>query len=261
MPQATQVLLPGSADEAIELFGNGDDVTVIAGGTIVVPELADGRRTPGKALLLTRAGLTGVSRSGSRVTIGAATPVQELVGFAAPVGPCAANVADIEIRAQGTVGGNLCATVGEVPRGDLQSALLAVGATVRSAGAGGVTEAPLEDFLGSRDGRLILDVSYDEPAAGSFVALERPHAHVYTALAVSAARADDGTVRIAATGMGSHGVRLTSAEKHADDLQKAGDESVADVTPIDDALASAWYREQMLPVLVRRALTDLQETA
>jgi CO/xanthine dehydrogenase FAD-binding subunit len=29
------------------------------------------------------------------------------------------------------------------------------------------------------------------------------------------------------------------------------------VTPHDDALASAWYRSRTLPVLVRRALTDL----
>jgi CO/xanthine dehydrogenase FAD-binding subunit len=31
-----------------------------------------------------------------------------------------------------------------------------------------------------------------------------------------------------------------------------------DAQPQDDALASAWYRERMLPVLVRRALNDLQ---
>ena len=37
------------------------------------------------------------------------TPLQELVDLAAPVGPCAANIADLEIRLQATVGGNLCA--------------------------------------------------------------------------------------------------------------------------------------------------------
>ena len=52
----------------------------------------------------------------------------------APLGPCAANVADLEIRSQGTVGGNLCAGEGhEAPRGDLQGAFLALGATARSA--------------------------------------------------------------------------------------------------------------------------------
>ena len=57
----------------------------------------------------------------------------------APLGPCARNVADLEIRSQGTVGGNLCAGEGhEAPRGDLQGAFLAVGATARSAAGGEV---------------------------------------------------------------------------------------------------------------------------
>jgi aerobic carbon-monoxide dehydrogenase medium subunit len=251
--EATEVLRPGSEDEAVEAFGDGHDVLVVGGGTIVVPELTAQRIRPAKALLLTDAGLAGIARDGSRVTIGAATAVQELVDLPAPLGPCAANVADLEIRLQGTVGGNLCAGAGETPRGDLQGAFLAVGATVRSAGEGGVSEEPLEDFLPKRDSRLILSISYDEPAAGAFAALDRPHTHDYTALAVSGARAADGTIRLAATGAGSFGVRLTSAE--------GGDADAAlnDVDPQDDALGSAWYRKKVLPVLVRRVLTQLQE--
>ena len=145
------VLQPSSPEEAVALFEAG--VTVIGGGTIVVPELTNGRLRPERALLLTRAGLAGITRDGSRVTIGATTPVSELESLAAPIGPCAANVADGEIRAQGTVGGNLCAGAGpEAPRGDLQGAFLALGATVRSAGAGGETTEPLEDFLAASPG-------------------------------------------------------------------------------------------------------------
>lgn len=261
MTQTTEVLLPGSADEAVAQFGDGDGVTVIGGGTIVVPELTGGRTSVTKALLLRDAGLAGVTRDGTRITIGAATPVQELVALGAPIGPCAANVADLEVRSQGTLGGNLCAGKGvDVPHGDLQGPLLAVGATARSAGAGGITEQPLDDFLAHRDGRLLLDVSYDEPAAGAFAALDRPHAHAYTTMAVSAARLADGSVRIAATGTGSHGVRLPSAESAADPAA-AGEAALGDVAPHDDALASAWYRGKTLPVLVRRALSTLEESA
>jgi CO/xanthine dehydrogenase FAD-binding subunit len=128
-------------------------------------------------------------------------------------------------------------------------------------GAGGETAEPLEDFLAHRRDRLLLDVSYGEPAAGAFVALDRPHTHEYTVLAVSAARLADGTVRLAATGAGSWAVRLPSAEAAATDHQAAGDAALQDVTPHDDAVASAWYRSQVLPVLVRRALTQLQENA
>jgi len=262
MASAPEVLFPTSPADAAAAFGDGADVTVIAGGTIVMPEISYGRLKPGKTVVLTQAGLAGVTREGSTVTIGAATPVSDLVGFPAPLGPCAANIADLEIRGQATLGGNVCA--GErhgAPRGDLQGALLAVGATARSVGSGGERSEPLEVFLANRAGRLLLDVSFAEPAAGAFVALDRPHTHDYTALAVSAARAAEGTMRLAVTGAGSHGQRLPSAESKASDPAAAGEAALADVTPRDDALASAWYRSKTLPVLVRRALAQLEEAS
>jgi carbon-monoxide dehydrogenase medium subunit len=255
---APDVLQPSSPEEAVSLFEAG--VTVIGGGTIVVPELTSGRVRTQKAMLLHRAGLAGITRDGNRVTIGAMTPVSELMSLPAPIGLCAANVADAEIRAQGTVGGNLCAGQGmDAPRGDLQGALLAVGATVRSAGADGEASEPLEEFLRHREDRLLLDVSFEEPVAGAFAALVRPHTHDYTALAVSAARAADGTVRLAASGVAGHAVRLPGAEAKAEDPEAAAEAAAADVTFADDALASAWYRMRTLPVLVRRALTQLEE--
>jgi CO/xanthine dehydrogenase FAD-binding subunit len=256
MEAATEILVPGSEDEAIAAFGDGAEVVVVGGGTIVVPDMTYRRLRPAKALMLGNTGLSGIEKDGSRVTIGAMTPVQELTGMAAPLGPCAANVGDLEIRSQATVGGNICAGEGyEAPRGDLQGAFLALRATARSAAGGEVTDEPLEDFLPQRRHRLLLSVSYDKPAAGAFAGLDRPHTHDYTALAVSGARGSDGTIRLAATGAGSHGQRLPSAE--------SGDADAAlnDVTPHDDALASAWYRTKVLPVLVRRVLDELKESA
>lgn len=259
---ASTVLTPASAEEAAAAFGDGAGVTVIGGGTIVLPDITYGRLRPEKSILLGRAGLAGVSRDGSTITIGAATPIAELVDLPAPLGPCAANVADREIRGQATLGGNVCAGRGaDAPRGDLQGALVALGASVRSAGAGGEHTESLEEFLAARARRLLLDVTFEEPAAGAFAALDRPHTHDYTALAVSAVRAADGTIRIAATGAGTHGIRLPSAEAAAADPEGAGRAALADVRLHDDALASAWYRERTLPVLVRRALEQLQEAA
>jgi CO/xanthine dehydrogenase FAD-binding subunit len=253
---ATEILVPGSEEEAMAAFGDGTDVVVVGGGTIVLPDLTYRRLRPTRALLLGRAEMAGIARAGSRVTIGATTPIEALTGMPAPLGPCAANVADVEIRSQGTVGGNICAGHSpEAPRGDLQGAFIALGATVRSAGDGGVTEHAIEDFLPTSHERLVLSVSFEEPAAGAFAGLDRPHTHDYTALAVSGAKSADGTVRLGVTGAGSHGQRLGSAE--------SGDAEAAlnDVTPHDDALASAWYRAKVLPVLVRRVLAELKESA
>jgi carbon-monoxide dehydrogenase medium subunit len=260
MSAAPEVLFPSSPEEAVAAFGDGSDVTVIAGGTIVMPEISYGRRRPRKALLLARAGLAGVRREGGSISVGATTPVAELEDLPAPIGPAARGVADVEVRAQGTVGGNLCArSSGDFPRGDLQAPLLALSASVRVAGPGGERTESLEEFLEQDGGALVLEVSWPEPAAGGYARVERPHTHAYTALAVSAARTADGTTRIAATGVGPVARRLPSAEQQAADPEAAGRAGLADVELPDDALASSWYRQRTLPVLVRRALTQLQE--
>jgi CO/xanthine dehydrogenase FAD-binding subunit len=260
MSATREVLMPTSEAEAVALFGVG--TTVIAGGTIVVPAVSQGRLAPVRALFLGRAGLAGIARAAATVTIGAMTPVDALVDLPAPLGPCAANVADIEIRAQGTVGGNVCTTSdGEVPRGDLQGALLALDARVRSQGAGGERTEPIEQFLAAHEGRLLLDVSYEEPAAGAFEVLRYPHTHTYTVLAVSATRSAAGEIRLAATGVSGAPTRLRGAERAAADPEAAGAAATAEAVFADDALASAWYRAKTLPVLVRRALAKLEERA
>jgi carbon-monoxide dehydrogenase medium subunit len=258
---ATEVIVARSSQEAIEAFGDGGDVTVVAGGTIVMPEITHGRLRPRRALLIGRAGLAGVSRDGGRIVIGAGTSLADLEDAVEPLGTCARRVADLEIRGQATLGGNLCAPPGdEAPRGDLQAALLVLDAQVRSTGAGGERTEPVEDFLASGPaGRLVLDVSVAEPEAAATATVRRPHAHAYTVMRVCAARVN-GEVKVAVSGAGPTAVRSAAVERAvADgaDTEAAAERVLDDVSPHDDALASSWYRSQVLPVLVRRALNDL----
>ena len=67
---AAEALVPSSADEAVELFGDGEGVTVFAGGTIVMPEIAAGRLKPERALLLHRTGLDELRTDGDVIRIG-----------------------------------------------------------------------------------------------------------------------------------------------------------------------------------------------
>jgi len=252
------VRIPDSSEAAAADFGDGSDVSVMAGGTIMMNLLNSYRVQPSKVVLLHKAGLSYVHQEGSTVTIGATTPPADLTCMASPVGPCAANVGDPAIRGQATLGGNLCAAGSpEFPVGDLQGPLLALDATVRSVGAGGERTDSLADFLADGGGRLLLEVSFELPAAGAFETLRRPHTHHFTPLAVSGARSSDGEVRLAATGAGSTGVRLPSAEAASNDPSGAGQAALSDVTLTDDALASAWYRGRTLPTLVERVLEQL----
>jgi CO/xanthine dehydrogenase FAD-binding subunit len=259
---ATQVVNPTSRQEAIAAFGDGDGVTVMAGGTILMPEINYGRLRPERVLFLKDAELTGIRRDGSSLTIAAMTTLAELEETPEPLATAARSVADHEIRAQATLGGNLCAPPGaEGPRGDLQAALIALGARVRSAGKDGDRTEAVEDFLaGDAGGRLVLEVELEEPSRAGHAALRRPHAHSYTILAVCVAETADG-IRVGVTGAGPTGIRARSVEQALAGGAK-GEEAAAkvleDAEPRDDALASAWYRRRMLPVLVRRALDNLE---
>jgi carbon-monoxide dehydrogenase medium subunit len=250
----TEVIVAASREEAVDAFGDGEGVTVVAGGTIVMPDITHGRLAPKRALLIGRAGLAGVSRENGRTVIGAGTTLADLEDAVEPLGTCARWVADLEIRGQATIGGNLCAPPGEEgPRGDLQAALLALDAEVRSTGAGGERTEPVEDFLATGpEGRLVLDVSFDDPEAAATASVRRPHAHAYTVLRVCATRTG-GDLRVAVIGAGPKAVRSRAVED-SDDADRVLD----DVAPHDDALASAWYRSKVLPVLVRRALDHLE---
>jgi CO/xanthine dehydrogenase FAD-binding subunit len=144
----------------------------------------------------------------------------------------------------------------------LQAPLIALGARVRSTGAGGERTEPVEDFLLGGAGRLVLDIAYDDvPRTSAYASVSRPHAHHYTILAATATTAN-GTTRVAVTGAGRHGLRCPSVEAALADGTPAAEAASAvleDVSPADDALASAWYRARVLPTVVARALADLEE--
>ena len=257
---AAEVVVPTSREEAIAAFGDGAGVTVFGGGTILMPEINYGRLRPQRALLLHRAGLAGIRRDGAKLTIGATTPLSELERAPEPLATMARHVADQEIRAHATLAGNLCAPPGrEQPRGDLQGALVALDAQVRSVGSDGARTEPVDDFLAGGAGRLVLEVELEEPRRAGHASVRRPHAHSYTILAVCVAETTSG-IRVGVTGAGPRGVRARGVEaalaggaSPADAAAHATD----DVESRDDALASAWYRQRMLPVLVRRALENM----
>jgi CO/xanthine dehydrogenase FAD-binding subunit len=62
--------------------------------------------------------------------------------------------------------------------------------------------------------------------------------------------------------MGPRGLRCESVERAlAEGADRATAAAAADLEGHDDALASAWYRRRVLPVLIARALNRLEETA
>lgn len=264
MPRSsyTEAVTPTSEAEAIESYGDGADVTVLAGGTILMPDVTYGRYPKGgRTLMLYGAGMDTIAGD-STVTFGAMAPLSAVAASGVePLAAAAAQVADVEVLAQATIGGNLCAAPGvQAPRGDLQAPLLALGARVRSAGRGGERTEPVSAFLAGPRDRLVLAIEVDRAARGAYVSQRRTHSHSYSVMAVAAAEVD-GEVHVAAAGVDRYAVPLPSVDAALAAGAPAADaaaRAIDDVDPADDALASAWYRREVLPVLVTRALTQLQ---
>lgn len=250
----TAVTIPGSEAEAAEAFGDGAGVTVIAGATMLQPLLTRGQLRPERALLLHAAGMGGVAADGDTLTIGATATLAKIAAAAPEPLASAARIPDAEIRAQATLGGNLHVA------GDLHAPLIAMGATVRSTGAGGERSEPIEAFLAGDERRLVLDVSCARPRAGAFLAQRRLHAASYTVVSVAVADTGDG-IAVAAGGVGDHGVRCASVERAlAGGVETAAAAEAVrdDVEGHDDPLGPGWYRVRVLPVLITRALSSLR---
>ncbi|MBV8698749.1 MAG: FAD binding domain-containing protein, partial [Bradyrhizobium sp.] len=173
------------------------------------------------------------------------------------------------VRNMGTVGGNLFA---RNPFGDFTVALLALDAIVSVQGGLGARDIPIEEFLQSRDrqsGALVLAISCQRPSsADAFryrkVARIRPKGGSVITLAANLA-ASSGRItgaRIALGSMGPAPMRARAAERalegralDAASIAAAAAVAAEGASPSDTAIASAWYRREVIGVHLRRLLS------
>jgi CO/xanthine dehydrogenase FAD-binding subunit len=233
-----KVHLPESVDEAVGLLGAG---VLLAGGTSVIPHVG-----PTTSLVsLRRVGLSGIERAGDTLTIGAATTLAQVGREVEFLHAAIESIASPTIRNLATIGGNLFA---RQPHGDLAACLLALDARVSIIDADGAREVGVLDATG-----LVTAISFEIPERWYYTKAMRRRQNSASIVTV----ASDGT-RIALGGVAPRPVRASAAEAALaqGDIDKAAELSVEAADPFDDAYASAWYRRRVLPVHVRRALTN-----
>lgn len=186
-------------------------------------------------------------------------------------------VANIRVRNQGTIGGNLCFND---PHSDPATVLLIYDAKVRIHGSNGTRQLALQEFLlGMYATALAPDellVSVEVPMlprhyGSSYLrihSLQRPTLGV----AVAAARRDGAIedVRLAVGCVGPKALRLTDVEakiRHSDptDSHKIIKEAKPYLRnllePIDDLLGSAEYKIYITGILLQRALDQALQDA
>ena len=264
---------PTSLDAAVSALAD-DSLTVVAGGTDVYPALV-GRDVPVAVLDVSAVReLRGITMHDDGLRIGAAVTWDEVATAALPPGlralqQAAVQVGAVQVQKAGTVAGNICTAS---PAGDGIPALLALDARVELRSTRGTRSVSLDAFI---TGYRATDKAADELVTAIVVPLEATErvssfvklgtrAYLVISLAmvaVSVGRDASGRVvsaRIAVGACSPVARRLASVEAA---VLRGGSiridrESLGELSPIDDIRCSAGYRLDVVPELVRRALTE-----
>ena len=278
-----QVHRATTLDEAIELRTRyGDDAAIYAGGTELLLAMKLGvARWPHLIDIKPIAELRGVAFRDGVLRIGATVTHWELERdptVARTVPAFAAlerNVANVRVRAAGTLAGNIAFAE---PHADPPTLLMALGARVVLAGASGTRALPLTEFV---TGMYQTALAPDEILAAveipvpertrraayvKFQILERPSIGVAIAGAVRDGRFADAP----AVYVGAVDEMPRRAETRALAGASPSDGSAADalaaaargaVEPIADLAGSVDYKRHLVGVFARRALSAFAEAA
>jgi CO/xanthine dehydrogenase FAD-binding subunit len=277
-----EFLQPRSLPDALAIKAERPDAVPIAGGTDVMVELNFDRGRPVAVLDLTRVPeLAAWDRSDGGVRVGAGVTytrvIAELAGALPGLAIAARTVGSPQIRNRGTIGGNLGSAS---PAGDCHPPLLATGAEVEVASAGGARRVPIDEFFtGPKQSALEPDeliCAVHLPAATGpqqFAKIGTRNAMVIAVCSFGLALDPPGG-RVG-TGIGSAGptpLRALAAEQFLQGmlsseglwdsrgpLEEAAvarfGELVAEAArPIDDVRGTAAYRSHAVGVLARRTL-------
>ena len=238
----------------------------LGGGTLVVRSANEGDVSFSRYIRAADPALSTVTVEAGRVTIGASVTMGRIIADErlGCLAKAAHSVGGPAIRNMATTGGNLYAPA---PYGDLGVALLALDATVEI-GAGSM---PLGRFLQDRDAvharSVVGSVSFDLPAHGAlrFAKASRIKPKGVSVVTIAALIEESGGVianaRIAYGCMSDRPMRAPSVEaaligrpRTAEGIREALAVATEGTAPITDAVASAWYRAQVLPVHLGRLL-------
>ena len=262
----------GSMSEAAAALAADRSARFFSGGTLLMRAINEGDTTIATLVRATDPAYGQIRNEGARITIGAGVRMVDILASRdlAFLHPVARVVGGPAVRAMATVGGNLFAPS---PYGDLATALLALDATVMVEGAyRGSQEIPLEQFLSGRDragsGGLVMAVSVPRPASSDAfrfrkAARVRPKGVAVLSIAahLPVAGGRIAGARIAYGAMAPTPIRVRAVERalegrsvDAAGIAPALAVAAEGTSPATDALASAWYRREVVAVHLRRLL-------
>jgi carbon-monoxide dehydrogenase medium subunit len=250
-PESLEQALALIDDDRIPYWGGTELLLAMKMGLLRPDTLVDLKRLPEFSGVRVDSGVLVIGAGATHDEVARAGVVAEHVPLLVSVEQ---GVGNARVRAQGTVGGNLCFAE---PRSDLATVLVALDATVRLVSSSGERTVPVREFvLGAywtarEPNELLVDIRIPLPAATGvylkFQTVERP------------------TVSVAAVRRGATGGRLVIGAVSeipyvldADDLASVDAEGLADqIEPIPDLTGSVRYKRHVTGVYIGRAIAAL----
>jgi xanthine dehydrogenase small subunit len=271
---------PASIDSLADLYERHPDATLVAGATDVGLWVTKKLRDLGKLIWLGRvARLDRFVETEEAISIGAmvshARAAQALAQIDPDLGELMRRFGSQQVRASGTVGGNIA---NASPIGDLAPAFLALGAKLYLRRGSEGRSMPLEDFFldyGKQDrrpGEFVVGVAVMKLRSDEhfrcYKVSKRFDEDISAVMGAFKLRVVDGVVaeaRVAFGGMAGIPRRAPATEAALTYLNLAGSagwsaalEAVAvDYQPISDMRASASYRMDVARALVMKALVEV----
>ncbi|MFH1038513.1 MAG: xanthine dehydrogenase family protein subunit M [PVC group bacterium] len=277
-------LRAGSVEEALELLRENDgDCRVLAGGTDLLVMIQEKLVSPRAVLDISGLEeLKGIEESGGRIRVGALASHARIAGSAvlekkaAPLVQSCAEVGSPQIRALGTIGGNL---VMASPSGDAIPALFVLGASVILKSSRGERAVPIEEFFTGvkrsvrRPDELLTAVVFPAPAPsdrGFFKKLGQRKALAISKVSTAALLSFRGggveKIRVALGAVAPTVIRAPRTESFlaghkltADPIEEAARICAEESRAITDLRSSAVYRNRMAGLLLARGLEELVE--
>ena len=287
MTEIEHYVAPSNLEQAAEYLRSGE-VTILAGGTDLMPQSQSGRVKFKHTLMNIRhvAELKGITIDGGALRIGALSTVTEimqsdLVQKHLPILIEACDhFASDQIRNAATLGGNIC---NASPAGDTLVPLLVLDAEVELAskpnGSLSRRHIPLAEFftgpgktsLGAAE--LLAGVRIPLPGPGHYARFfkfgTRPALDISTVSIGIAGVLNNGAlsqVRVAFGAVAPVPMRAPRTEQALEGrrLDAASMDAIAavardEVTPIDDIRATAWYRKELIHNITKRMLIHVAQ--
>lgn len=273
-------------DEALALLeSHAGKARVLAGGTDLMVMMKMERARPGTVINISKIPGLGEVRANpdGSLSLGALVSIHTLATHPAVrarypgLAEAAQSFGSTQIEMMGTVGGNLC---NGSPAADTAPVLLALCADVILASKAGRRILPLEEFFRGpgktalRQDELLVEVTIPAAQPGStsvFLKAARVVADLAKASLAIAFTRDGEHIQACRVAMGSVApvpvlllktAKALIGQDYAPELlAAAGKIAGEEISPIDDARSSAWYRRQIAGVLLQDAMALAWERA